>query len=230
MKKNGWLFLFTAVLITNLTGIFLSNETLQFISKPLIIITLIGYFIVAVKGAVSGFKKWILLALSFSWLGDVLLMFQQNDELFFLLGLSAFLLAHIFYIVFFHRVRIKEAIAGRRWLLLIVVVYYAVLISVISPYLGSMKLPVRVYGVVISFMLMLAMHMLFLGNKRAGSLMMIGALLFVVSDSVLAINKFYQSFVYEDSFREIAGVAVMLTYGLAQLFIVEGAIQYIRKQ
>ena len=43
-----------------------------------------------------------------------------------------------------------------------------------------------------------------------------GALLFVISDSVLAINKFYQPF-------EVAGVIIMLTYGLAQLFIVEGA-------
>jgi hypothetical protein len=40
-------------------------------------------------------------------------------------------------------------------------------------------------------------------------------------DSVLAINKFYQSF-------EEAGMIIMLTYGLAQLFIVQGAVKYIR--
>ena len=68
------------------------------------------------------------------------------------------------------------------------------LISWLSPYLGDMKLPVRIYGIVISFMFMLAMHMLFIKNKTAGKWMMIGALLFVISDSVLAINKFYQSF------------------------------------
>ena len=50
--------------------------------------------------------------------------------------------------------------------------------------------------------------------------MMTGALLFVISDSVLAVNKFYYSF-------EWAGVVIMLTYGLAQLFICEGAIKYI---
>jgi uncharacterized membrane protein YhhN len=85
-----------------------------------------------------------------------------------------------------------------------------------------MKLPVRIYGIVISFMLMLAMHMLFSKNKPAGRLMMTGALLFVISDSILAVNKFYQSF-------EIAGVVIVLTYGLAQLFIVEGAIRYVRR-
>jgi uncharacterized membrane protein YhhN len=103
------------------------------------------------------------------------------------------------------------------------VIYYAALITFLSPHLGDMKLPVLIYGIVISVMFMLAMHMLFIKNKSAGQWMMTGALMFVISDSVLAINRFYQSF-------EMAGAIIMLTYGLAQLFITEGAIQYIRKQ
>lgn len=53
--------------------------------------------------------------------------------------------------------------------------------------------------------------------------MMAGALLFIISDSVLAINRFYNQF-------EPAGLIVMLTYGLAQLLITDGAINYIRKE
>jgi uncharacterized membrane protein YhhN len=63
--------------------------------------------------------------------------------------------------------------------------------------------------------------MLYINNKNAGKWMMIGALLFVISDSVLAVNKFYQAF-------EAAGIVIMLTYGLAQFLIVEGAVRYIR--
>ena len=62
--------------------------------------------------------------------------------------------------------------------------------------------------------------MLFIKNKLAGQWMMAGALLFVISDSVLAINKFYQPF-------KAADVIIMLTYGLAQLFIAKGAAMYI---
>ncbi len=104
--------------------------------------------------------------------------------------------------------------------MLIVVVYYLAIITFLSPYLGDMKLPVRVYAIVISFMFMLAMHMLFIKNKNAGRWMMLGSLLFVISDSMLAVNKFYGSF-------EVAGIIIMLTYGLAQLFITEGAVRYI---
>jgi uncharacterized membrane protein YhhN len=158
--------------------------------------------------------------LLFSWLGDVLLMFQAKNEDFFLFGLSAFLLAHVFYITFFHKIRIREGVKPNIFWLLIVVAYYAGLIIWLSPYLGDKKLPVRIYGVAISLMFMLALHMPSIKNKQSGQWMMVGALLFVISDSVLAINKFYQPF-------EAANVIIMLTYGLAQLFIVIGAAKYI---
>lgn len=221
MRKNNWLFLFVIVLVIHLLGILISEKTMQLISKPLIVPVLIGYFFTSSKKAgASGFAIWILLALFFSWVGDILLMFQEGNSVFFLLGLSAFLLAHICYIVFFHRVRLREAIAGKGLLLVIVVIYYGALLSFLSPYLGEMKLPVKIYGVVISFMFMLAMHMAFLKNKTAGWLMLAGSLLFIISDSVLAINKFYEAF-------EGAGFIIMFTYGLAQLFITAGAIRYI---
>jgi uncharacterized membrane protein YhhN len=69
---------------------------------------------------------------------------------------------------------------------------------------------------------MLAMHMLYIRNRKAGLLMMIGALLFVISDSVLAVNKFYSEF-------NGAGIVIMLTYGIAQLMITEGAISYVSR-
>lgn len=220
MKKVYWFFIFTLVLLAHLLGIQVKDELLQNISKPLLIPALTGYFIFSLKDVKTSIKKWVIAALFFSWAGDILLMFQIKDEIFFLLGLSSFLLAHIFYIILFHRIRILEKIKGNPWLLLLVVIYYAALLSWLSPYLGDMKLPVRIYGIVISFMFMLAMHMLFARNRTAGRWMMGGALLFVISDSVLAINKFYQSF-------ELAGISIMLTYGLAQLCIVRGAISYI---
>ncbi|HWC53068.1 MAG TPA: lysoplasmalogenase [Chitinophagaceae bacterium] len=223
MKKNYWIITYAVILAVHLIGIYLNNETLQLFSKPLLVILLIGCFLLQTRIWNDTLKKWILAALFFSWVGDVLLMLQGNDQLFFLLGLSSFLLAHIFYIIFFHNIRLRENIKSLWLLLFIVVVYYAVLITLLSPYLGTMKLPVRVYGIFISFMFMLAMHMLFIKNKSAGRLMMIGALFFVVSDSTLAINKYYQSF-------ESAGIIIMLTYGLAQLFITEGAIKYIRRK
>ena len=221
MRKKHWIIIFFTLLAAEMTGIQLGNEIIQFICKPLLMPVLGACLFSQTTGMNSRLKVWLTAALFFSWTGDVLLLFQENASIFFLLGLLAFLLAHICYIGFFHSVRVKENVKSNLWLLLVVVIYYAVLISVLSPFLGPMKLPVRIYGIVISFMFMLAMHMLFIKQKKAGRWMMWGALLFVISDSALAINKFYLPF-------EGAGLVIILTYGLAQLFIMEGGIRYLR--
>lgn len=220
MSKRYRIIIFFVILVADLVAVRGQYKMAEYFFKPLIIIWLMAWFVLQLRYIRNRLKKWIIFALFFSWLGDVLLMFHDDHALFFLLGLSSFLIAHIFYIIFFHFVRIKEMIKSRWYLLLIVALYYAIIIAILSPYLGDMKLPVRIYAMVISFMYLLAMHMLFIKNKATGWWMMAGSLLFVVSDSLLAFNKFYQPF-------EMAGLFVMSTYGLAQLFLTEGAIRYI---
>jgi len=223
MKKTIWIILFALVLLIDLVAVYLNDEPLQFITKPLLIPLLAIYLLLQTSTATSGLKAWIFLALFFSWVGDILLLFDERGPNFFLFGLSAFLVAQVFYIVFFHNIRMREYIRGNALLLLLVIVYYSILISVLSPYLGNMKLPVRIYGVVLSFMVMLALHTTLGKNKKAALWMTMGAILFVASDSTLAFNKFFSSFDY-------AGLIVMLTYGLAQLFITEGAVKYINSE
>ncbi len=218
--RNIWIIVFFIVLAGDLLGIYLSNDLLQFIFKPLIVPVVGVYFLSETKSNSNELKKWILLALFFSWAGDILLLFDSIAEIWFLAGLASFLIAHIFYIVFFNRVRINEKVKINYRLLGLVAMYYAGLSALLYSYLGDKRIPVLVYGIVISIMLMLAMHMLFIRNRKAGGPMITGALLFVISDSVLAINKFYSPFEY-------AGLLIMLTYGFAQLFISIGAARYI---
>lgn len=221
MKKNFWLLLFFLALIADLLFIWMQQDALRWISKPLIVGFLLVFFISYTKGEKSGVKKWLISALVFSIAGDLLLLMEGSNEKFFLFGLASFLVAHLVYILFFHLLRVVEGVKGRVWLVLPVAVYYAFIITILSPELGEMKLPVQVYAVVISFMMMMALHMLFISNKRAGRLMTAGAGMFLLSDSLLAINKFHTSF-------EGAGIAVMLSYGIAQWLIVAGAANYIK--
>lgn len=220
MKPQPVIFLFFGALALNIAGMETGNQWMQYVSKPALMPLLIIYFVASTSGESNPLSKWILLALFFSLAGDVLLMFQEKIPDFFLFGLSAFLLAHVFYIVFFHSIRVKEGIKAKPFLLLPVTIYYAGLMFWLSPFLGEMAMPVRIYGLIISFMLMLALHIYYIRNKKAAPLMVGGALLFVLSDSVLAINKFYMPF-------QLAGTLIMLTYGFAQYLIVQGAVKYI---
>lgn len=208
------------VLAIHLVGIVTHNELVTLITKPLLIPGVTAFFITASLFTSSSLKRYIIPALFFSWIGDVLLMFQANQALFFIGGLIAFLIAHIFYIIFFYRIWVIQQMKMKPGLLLLVVIFYAALISFLLPHLGAMLVPVLVYGFVISTMLWFALHMCQLRYKVAAAHFISGAILFVISDSILAINKFYQAF-------PAASFIIMLTYALAQWQLIRGAVVYI---
>ena len=198
-------------------------SALRLISKPLIVLALLAYFLFSTRGLVSSLKAWVVGALLFSWLGDVLLLFETLASLYFILGLSSFLLAQVAYTVFFNKLRQAESISFKGLLMVIALVYYAILTAFLFPHLGALKGPVLVYGLVISLMLAAAMHLGRFPQKWAGVSIVLGAFFFILSDSLLAINKFYTSFAG-------AGLLVMLTYGMAQFFIVRGSILAFQKE
>lgn len=221
MKTTFWLYCFIAVVAVYFTGMALQNNTIQLIFKPLLVSSLLGYFITTVKETVSPFKKWIIGALLFSAGGDTLLLFANNNELYFIFGLVSFLIAHVCYIVCFHKMKQKEKIEGKWYAAIIVGVYYFFIMSFLIPHLGPLKIPVLVYGIVISFMLLLAIVLYDMPNNKTARLLLTGAIFFVISDSVLAINKFYNPVPW-------GGWAIMTTYVLAQCLLVKGVIRYIK--
>ena len=220
MKPRIWSFLVSIVMVIYFAGMVFQQHAIQMVFKPLLVSTMLGYFVSATLARESNLKKWIITALVFSIAGDTLLMFANQHEGFFLWGLIAFLLAHIFYIITFHPIRPTENISGKWQVAIIVAVYYFLLIGLLMPYLGSMKFPVIIYGLVISFMLLIATHIFDLKDNLTARYILTGAIFFVVSDSVLAINKFYQPY-------EWGAWAIMITYILAQWLIVKGCVRYL---
>ena len=154
--------------------------------------------------------KWLLVAaVVFSGAGDVILdlTFQGN----FIAGLVSFLTAHIFYVALF----LKGAAVRRNMILptVLAVAFPAAMAAFLWPHLGQMQLPVAVYIGVISSMLVTSLH-----RSRLNFTVIAGAIAFVISDSVLALNKFYSPFPW-------ARYAIMATYYLAQYLIVTGVLQ-----
>jgi uncharacterized membrane protein YhhN len=222
MNRTSWIILFLIITAADIFAIASGNEDLRWFTKTFIVPILFGFIFSSLAIIKSFVHKWVMTALVFSWIGDVLLMAEPYDSKFFIFGLISFLIAHICYIDFFQVVKKKEGVKTNLLLVLPVVVYYIALIGLLFSHLGVLKIPVIVYGAVISAMLAFALHMAFIKYKDAGGSMMLGAILFILSDSVLAINKFYQPFQYAD-------IIIMITYAFAQLFLVLGVIKYIRK-
>lgn len=176
------------------------------------------YFLNTTKNRFVKFKLSMIFALIFCIVGDTFLMFSRENELFFLLGLSAFLVGHIFYIFVFKRIAKDKFISFHIPKTLLVVVCVALFLYVIIPHAGTLWLPVALYATVIGAMLIVALHLTKFGG--GGWLIATGAFLFVVSDFFIAFNKFYTPVPYNHWI-------VMITYIAAQFLIVRGVAKYI---
>jgi uncharacterized membrane protein YhhN len=197
---------------------------IRFITKPLLMpLLMLGYYL-EVK-PLNTFSNILLWGLFFSWSGDVLLMLENYNGSFFIGGLLSFLTAHILYISYFARTKSlrQPYLKSRPVMLLAVLAYIIELMYILWPHLGGMKIPVAIYGIMIGTMLCFALWQIGKLENKTAALFTAGAFFFVLSDSLLAINKFRSSFLY-------AGILIMLTYCLAQYLLARGSARHIKSE
>ena len=189
----------------------------RIMSKPLII----PFLTIALQMLMqpSAGKKLMTAGLLCSFAGDVLLL-RDQEPAFFIAGLACFLLTHICYTIYFISLNQghPSLLLKKPYWLLIVLLYSVSLVVLLFPELGGMKVPVLVYAVALSAMLLTAINCFYAVKPASAYLLISGASFFVLSDSLLAINRFYKPLAG-------AGLFIMLTYCVAQYLIVNGAIR-----
>ena len=218
MKNKAQLLPFLFVVMVYLVAMFFGFDTVKLFFKPLIVGSLLLYFVIETKNKFVRFRLWMILAMVYCMAGDTFLMFDSRDELFFILGLVSFLVGHVFYILVFKRIANDKFISFHILKTILVIAYVTVLLYLLIPRANTLWLPVVLYSLVIGTMLVFAFHLTKIG--RIGWLITAGAFLFVISDSVIALNKFYVS-IPLDSW------IVMISYIVAQFLIVHGVVKYI---
>ena len=216
--KRIFLLLFLAgtlgVLISRLADL----QWLHLVTKPLIMSSLMFYYLFAVdKVNRSGM---VLLAIAFSFAGDLLLM----DPGLFIPGLLAFLFAHVFYIFAYRQHTSDETTDALRGIHRIRLAFPIVLtgtglVVLLYPAIEEYRVPVIVYAVLITIMALTAL--LRFGRTSTESFWLVfgGAILFMISDSLIAIDKFLMPVAG-------GGFFILLTYAAAQLMIVSGLLRH----
>ena len=221
--KRFFIYLFISVSCLELGGLLFSILVFTTIAKPLIVLTLVGYYIVSTSQRSIIFLAGLLFCLA----GDVLLMFQSENEVIFILGLISFLIGHILYIITYRQHRSEEVKEGKVELLstqkirfsLPIILAGTGLVVILFPLLGDLKMAVLVYAIVIIIMVMNALFRYSRTSSASFWMVMGGALLFQLSDSLLAINKFHSTFPFSNFW-------IMLTYIAAQGLIVRGIVAH----
>ncbi len=214
MKKIS-LTVFCLAVISVLIAEVVDLPLLNFIAKPLIMLSLFAYYFGGVDSEER--SRPVILAIIFSLAGDVLLMLD-----YFIPGLIAFLLAHVFYILAYRQHQSEEtenALAGLQRIRLAfpIVLAGSGLVIILYPVLGDLRIPVMIYALVITVMVLNGLFRYGRTTSQSFWMVFFGAVLFMISDSVIALNKFLTPI-------ENAGFIIMSTYSVAQLLIVRGLV------
>jgi uncharacterized membrane protein YhhN len=170
--------------LLHITGLYVKSSSLKYIFKPLTTGLIIFLAIQQGGTSCSQYKILILAGLGFSLLGDVFLMLRRER---FIAGLVSFLVAHLFFIAAF------IGNAGPFWngyYLIPLLVYFTFFLVVVLRHTGKMSLPVIVYALVLLVFLWQAAGQYGFNPTNATGFGFFGAVLFVLSDSLLAYNKF----------------------------------------
>ncbi|WP_369012856.1 lysoplasmalogenase [Flavobacterium anhuiense] len=218
MRNSSFFKIYAAFSLAYLIILLTGHERFDLFLKP-ILIPIIGFGVYFYRKFPS--QNILLAALTLSWLGDVILLFTDLGEIYFILGLVCFLTAHIIYCILFNKQKRNRKKQNKPLFIFgsILIAFYLIgMISVLMPHLGNLEIPVSIYASVISIMLLFAFNGFLVWEKPGNKLVFLGAVFFVISDSILAVNKFYAPIPKSSFF-------IMLTYLLAQYLIVVGVLK-----
>lgn len=217
------LLIFFIVVSLELTGVVLKLEWLTLFSKPLLMPALLAWAIAESRFHKVKLRVSIIIALTFSFLGDTFLLFDANDEIFFLLGLGSFLVAQTAYaFTFFKDIHkpIPFSSAYQFAVIAFVVAYVSIFFYKLFSSLGEMAIPVFIYAIAVGSMGMMAALRFKSVPSKSFSLVLLGAVLFIISDTFIALDKFIF-----DGQLPFASMIIMSTYIIAQFLIVKGLIR-----
>jgi uncharacterized membrane protein YhhN len=218
MKNTIFLKIYIAFSVFYLIILFLEYESYDIFLKP-ILIPLLGFGVYFHPK--FPLRKTLLKALLFAWIGDVILLFADIAEIYFIVGLISFLISHLFYCILFNKQTKTHSERNKAVFLigsLAIAIYLIGMITFLLPTLGNLEIPVIVYASVISTMLLFAFSGFLAWDKPGNSYIFLGAVFFVISDSILAVNKFSTPI-------ERSPFFIMLTYLVAQYLIVIGILK-----
>jgi uncharacterized membrane protein YhhN len=241
-KTRFVLVLLALVTVIELYSEYYHIKGVMFFTKPLILPLIGVYFSINKYKTYNNVKKLMLGAFLFSWFGDISLMLTPEtpfdtelmgipkSKYFFLAGLGSFLVAQLLFIFSYRKsVSITSSPVKPIWFSPFVV-YWITMLGIVLPPLSANQekraavIPVIVYATILISMAAVALARVGRTNQRSFLLTLLGACIFVVSDSLIAIN-----FLALQTPMEQAGFLIMSTYIAAEFLIAQGILEHYRQ-
>ena len=215
-SKLIFTILFLVVSVTEIIADISSNKSMVYLTKPLILVSIIIYSIITKNQRNVVGASVFMTGLFFALFGDIFLMIQEMDL--FMPGLASFLVMQVLYAYAFYLDNPQKLISKFACLRLAPFFLFAVILYLILiPYLSGfvMKIAVAIYALSIATMAWMSFLRKNKVSKQSYFLVFTGAILFMISDALIAIDKFITPV-------PLNTIWVMGSYCLAQYFIAAG--------
>ena len=201
----------------HLVSLLYGNSTISQMTKPALMPILIYWLFLKAEGNVPLPRLLLALALIFSWGGDILLL-NQSKTIYFLSGLGSFLVAQLLYAFVLYKSTYHPPKFQFKAISPLLVLGTGFMVFVV-PEASELAIPVALYGLCILAMIAMATVRNGYTSEESFRWAFIGASLFLLSDGLIATNKFIIDIPYIHFF-------VMGTYIPAQYLIVKGVMEH----
>lgn len=221
---------------------FFHHRELVFFTKPLLLPLIAAYYYLSRSKSWSILDSTMMLAFLFSWFGDVSLMLTPEtptdtslmgipkNKYFFLAGLASFLVTQLLFIRAYLKAKDSStsghSVIPKVYFAPFVLYWLAILSYVLPPLQANIEkqsatIPVIIYATVLISMAAVALLRFRKTNDTSFWLTFIGACVFVLSDTLIAINflAFQEPHFY-------ASFSIITTYEVAEFLIAEGILQH----
>ncbi len=184
----------------------ITKESYFFLPSKIIPILVLIFFLAKDWAFLQKKGKLVVSALIFSLFGDSFLALPNPS--YFVPGLGSFLVAQLIYAYAFSLGAKFSPLRALPFLGFGIIFFYF-----LAPELGALTIPVAVYVTAICLMGWRSASRI--GTLKVFQLGFIGALIFILSDSIIA----YSMFLNKNMDRHLASLLIMITYYVAQFLI-----------
>ena len=218
--KSLWINSYILIIIIHLYACLYQIENIRMYTKVLLMPFLLKIY----KNSTTEDNRsnLISIGLFFGFIGDTLLIFSDNSLLFLISGLISFLAGHVCYIIEMIKRTKKKNFIKKFWILLLLIIFISFNIFWQYKYYlrdglirGKMIVPGLIYLLILGLLNLFSFFYMICYFEKRKLLLVLGTLLFWVSDFTLARSLFYESNIY-------SSFIVMSTYISAQTLITYG--------
>jgi uncharacterized membrane protein YhhN len=213
MTSRILLLVYVIVGLVNVAAVLTGASTTATLTKALLMPLLLAWLLTATRGRLTLPLRLLAVGLVFAWFGDLLL--EGSGDAYFMAGIAAFMAMQICYLVAFTRIPGPGLVRAWKIALVPYLVLWLLLNFLVGPGVGSLRIPVMIYSVVLIAMAVAALDLVIRVPQDKGWRVAIGAGLFVVSDALIALTTFGPL----SSSNAMSGL-IMATYIAAQALIV----------